>query len=454
MFKMIDAGAFVLLSRLHRAGYQAYIVGGCVRDLLSGRTPKDWDICTDATPDETLSVFRDLHTIPTGLSHGTVTVRYADASYEVTTFRADGDYTDFRHPDEVFFSSDLHTDLARRDFTINAMAYAPHTGLIDPFGGRGHLRENILCCVGSPSQRFKEDALRVLRCLRFSATFGLKIEHGTEQEILHHFDLLHMISKERIRDELCKILLGKYALPVFTRYPYVFTHIIPELYCCVGFQQRNLYHIYTVYDHIMHATANYTGNDLIVKLALFLHDIGKPLCYTEDERGGHFHGHGVVSRDLAESVLTRLRFDNATKNAVLELVLYHDSTIEPTPKVVRRWLSRIGDTQFFRLMEVRLADIRAHSMNNRMSRIKRCLELRRIAREILNQPHCLTLKDLAIDGYEVMKEAIPEGRLVGLCLNHALEQVINGTIPNEKYALLRTVRDFAMEYCSQHKDEI
>lgn len=454
MFNMIDAGAYVLLSRLHRAGYQAYIVGGCVRDLLSGRTPKDWDICTDATPDETLSVFWDLHTIPTGLQHGTVTVRYADVSYEVTTFRVDGAYTDCRHPEEVFFSSNLHADLARRNFTINAMAYAPHIGLVDPFSGHEHLRRNILCCVGSPLQRFHEDALRVLRCLRFAATFDLRIGQRTERAILRCADLLYMISKERIRDELCKILLGKYAFPVFLRYKYVFTYIIPELYLCVGFKQNNPYHIYTVYNHIMHATANYTGDDLIVKLALFLHDIGKPLCYTEDECGGHFHGHGVVSRDLAESVLTRLRFDNATKDAVLELVLYHDSTIEPTPKVVRRWLSRIGETQFFRLMEVRLADIRAHSMNNRMSRIKRCLELRRIAREILNQPHCLTLKDLAIDGYEVMKEAIPEGRLVGLCLNHALEQVINGTVPNEKYALLRTVRDFAMEYCSQYKDEI
>ena len=228
------------------------------------------------------------------------------------------------------------------------------------------------------------------------------------------------------------------------RYKSIFAFLIPEFYLSIGFKQNNPYHIYSVYDHIAHATANYAGKDLIVKLTLFLHDIGKPFCYTEDERGGHFHGHGVISRELAELILRRLRFDNHTIDTVLPLVLYHDSAIEPTPKVVRRWLSRLGEEQFFRLMEVRLADIRAHSPNNRMSRIKRCLALRRIARDILQNQPCLTLKDLAIDGYEVMKEAIPEGRLVGRCLQYALAQVIDGKVPNEKYALLKLVHDFAM----------
>lgn len=454
MTLMIDAGAAVLLSRLRRAGYQAYVVGGCVRDLLYGRAPKDWDICTDALPAEICTVFCDLNIIPTGLQHGTVTVLYADKPYEITTFRIDGVYTDHRRPEQVSFSADLSGDLSRRDFTMNAMAYAPFTGLADPYHGQSCLQERVIRCVGDPEARFQEDALRILRALRFAAVFGLTIDPDTEAALLHNAYLLRVISKERIREELCKLLLGKYSLDVLLRYQSVFAVCIPEFYLCINFRQNNPYHIYNVYDHIAHATANYTGNDLIVKLTLLLHDIGKPFCYSEDERGGHFHGHGVVSRNLAAQVLRRLRFDNLTIACVLPLVLYHDATIEPTPKVVRRWLARLGEKQYFRLMEVRLADIRAHSPNNRMSRIKRCLALRRIAREVLQEQPCLTLKDLAIDGYEVMKEAIPEGKLVGLCLNHALEQVINGTVPNEKHALLQTVRDFAMEYCAQHRGEI
>lgn len=432
----IDGGAFVLLSRLRRFGFEAYIVGGCVRDLLCGRRPKDWDICTDARPEEVQSVFRDLHVIPTGLRHGTVTVRYAGQSYEITTFRIDGAYADHRRPAGVSFTSHLTEDLARRDFTINAMAYAPHTGLIDPFGGAQDLRKERLVCVGDPDQRFQEDALRILRALRFAAVFKMDIASSTEAALLRSAFLLCKISKERIRDELCKTLLGEYSLRVLLRYKSILSLLIPEFYLCIGFPQKNPYHIYNIYDHIAHATANYTGDDLIIKLALFLHDIGKPLCYTEDARGGHFHGHGVVSRDLAAVVLDRLRFDNATKNAVLELILYHDATIEPTPKVVRRWLSRIGEEQFFRLMEVRLADIRAHAFNNRLSRIRRCLQLRQLARRILSEKPCLTLRDLAISGRDILAAGIPQGPAVGSLLSRALSAVIAGEVPNDRGILL------------------
>lgn len=432
----LPLGAAFIIDPLQENGFEAYVVGGCVRDRLLGRVPKDWDICTSASPQQVMEVFGDKRVIETGLQHGTVTIVMPDGLYEVTTFRVDGTYSDNRHPDEVKFVKSLEEDLARRDFTINAMAYNDRRGLVDPFGGEKDLADGVIRCVGDANARFHEDGLRLMRALRFASKYGFRIEDGTAEAIHKCSHLLRNIAVERINTELCRLLCGKNVLQVLLDYPDVITEIIPEMKPCVGFDQNNKYHEYNVYDHIAHAVSNYTGEDTVVNVTLLLHDIGKPNCYTEDERGGHFHGHGVVSRDIAEGVLTKLRFDNQTKADVLELVLFHDSVIEPTPKTVRRWLNKIGPEQFYRLLEVRMADILAHSKDTQASRIERCNALRTIVGDILEQQQCYTVKDLAVNGYDVMQSGVPEGKEVGAALNEILDKVIGGELENERSALL------------------
>ena len=442
----IPRGASDVMTVLALDGFDSYVVGGCVRDSLLGLEPHDWDICTNATPVEVLETFarRNIKTIETGIKHGTVTVCLGDAGeqYEVTTFRIDGEYSDSRHPDSVSFTPSLREDLARRDFTVNAMAYNEVDGLIDPFGGEKSLRDNEISCVGNPADRFQEDALRVMRALRFASTYGFSIQEGTAKAIHQFAPRLSNIAAERVQSELNKLLLGGGVLQVLLDYSDVMAVIIPELAPCIGFDQKNRYHEYTIYDHIVHAVANYTGDDLSVKVALLLHDIGKPQCYTEDERGGHFHGHGVPSHDLADIVTKRLRYDNKTRDEVLTLVLYHDSVIEPTYNVVRRWLNKIGETNFRKLLQVRMADIKAHAKDTQASRIERCLALHDILDEVIAQEQCFSMKDLAIRGKDVMSFGVPEGKLVGDTLRHILDTVINGEIPNEIEPQMQAVQQY------------
>ena len=441
----IAFGARFILLLLQEAGYEAYIVGGCVRDSLLGKEPHDWDICTSATPKEMKRAFSSLSTHDTGIKHGTLTVISVDGKpYEITTFRKDGAYSDYRHPDSVSFVTDLREDVARRDFTINAMA-CNKSGIIDYFGGMKDLEAGVVRCVGDADARFKEDALRVLRALRFASTYGFSIEEKTAAAIHRNAPLLNGIAAERIREELCRMLSGKGILKILLDYSDVFATIIPEIRPCIGFEQNNRYHQYAVYDHIAHAVANYTGSDTSVNIALLLHDIGKPLCYTEDERGGHFHGHGVPSRDLAEKVVDRLRFDNRTKQEVLELVLYHDSVIEPTPKIVRRWLGKIGEQRFRQLLCVRMADIKAHADGTQQSRIERCLALGSIMEKVIEENQCFNLKDLAVNGTDIMEAiGLSQGKKVGEVLNHLLDMVIAAEVENERQALLKEALAYAV----------
>lgn len=443
----IPKGGQDVMCLLEINGFEAYIVGGCVRDSLLGLKPHDWDICTSATPNEVLQLFaeRNIKTIETGLKHGTVTVVMDDGAYEVTTFRIDGVYSDGRHPDSVTFTPNLHKDLARRDFTINAMAYNDYRRLVDPFGGEKDLERREISCVGRPEDRFREDPLRILRALRFSSTYGFGIETDTAFAISYLRGYLYGVSAERIQSELCRLLMGKNVLQVLLEYSDVMATIIPELAPCIGFNQNNPYHQYTIYDHIAHAVANYTGDDLSVKVALLLHDIGKPQCYTENERGGHFYGHGVPSHDLTEDVVNRLRFDNKTKEEVLTLVLYHDAVIEPTPKVVRRWLNKIGEKQFRQLLHVRMADIKAHTEGTQESRIERCIALGKILDEVIAQEQCFSMKDLAINGNDVMSLGIPSGVVVGAILRHILDMVINGDLQNEHAILMNEAQRYRKE---------
>lgn len=447
----IPRGASDVMTVLALDGFDSYVVGGCVRDSLLGLEPNDWDICTNATPMEVLETFarRNIKTIETGIKHGTVMVCLGDAGeqYEVTTFRIDGEYSDGRHPDSVSFTPSLREDLARRDFTMNAMAYNEVAGLIDPFGGEKALRHNEIVCVGNPMDRFQEDALRVMRALRFASTYGFSIEENTAQAIHQFAPHLNDIAAERIQAELCKLLLGKGVLRVLLDYSDVMSAIIPEFAPCIGFDQKNRYHEYTIYDHIAHAVANYTGDDISVKVALLLHDIGKPQCFTDDERGGHFHGHGVPSHDIADIVTRRLRFDNKTRDEVLTLVLYHDSVIEPTYNVVRRWLNKIGEKSFRKLLHVRMADIKAHAKDTQASRIERCLALYDILNEVVEQEQCFSIKDLAINGKDIMSFGIPEGKLVGDTLRYILDMVINGEIPNEAEPQMQAARQY-LAVCS------
>lgn len=448
----IPHGANEIIKILNGSGFEAYVVGGCVRDSILGIEPHDWDICTSATPDKILAMCaeRNIKTIETGLKHGTVTVIVNGMSYEVTTFRADGEYTDHRRPDSVRFISSIEMDLSRRDFTMNAMAYSRDTGLIDPFGGLTALKNETIACVGDPMKRFREDALRMMRALRFAANYNFSIDEITASAIHSYSHALNNIAMERINSELCKLLLSSQEsiLYVLEEFSDVIATIIPEMKPCIGFEQNNRFHQYNVYEHIVHAVYNYSGDDLSVKIALLLHDIGKPCCYTEDENGGHFYGHGVFSHDISRQVLDRLRFDNERKKEVLELVLYHDSVIEPTHRVVRRWLNKIGEKRFRQLLCVRMADIEAHAKGTQESRIERCSALHSILDEVIEQEQCFSMKDLFINGNDVMSFGISQGKTVGDVLNHILDMVISEDLPNERDVLLEEAQRYIREVYS------
>ena len=429
----IPYGATRIITRLQQFGFEAYVVGGCVRDSLLGKKPKDWDICTNATPKVVKKVLSEFKVFDTGIKHGTVTV-VVDGAYEVTTFRKDGKYTDHRRPDEVSFDATLEDDLARRDFTINAMA-CNYERFIDLAGGEKDLKAGTLRCVGNPDERFHEDALRILRALRFASTYCLTIEEKTEEALRRNVDLLRHIARERVRDELFKLLTGEDVLRVLESYKDIITKIIPDLKPCVGFSQNNPYHCYDVYDHIAHTVEAYKGDDLAVKVALLLHDIGKPECYSEDERGGHFYNHGEASARLSGPILRGLRVDNEMLKNVTELISYHNSEIKPTPRVVRRWLNLIGEEQFRRLLDLRLADIAGHAPLAQRHNLEELEDVRKVLDKVIADRDCFTLKDLHINGHEIMDLGLTEGKEVGEILNWLLNEVMEGNVKNTYHDL-------------------
>lgn len=436
-----------LLVILRGNGHEAYVVGGCVRDILygHGRVPHDWDICTSARPEEVLKLMRryNIEMFETGLQHGTVTTHLNGENYEITTYRIDGEYSDNRRPDSVMFTDDIVKDLSRRDFTINAMAYSNTGRLIDPFDGYRDLTWERIRCVGNPDDRFQEDALRILRALRFAATYGFKIEDETAAAIHRNKELLKNISAERIRSELCKMLCGEGVLDILLEYKDVIAVIIPELKPCIGFDQNNPYHIYDIYDHIAHAVANYKGTDISIKMALLLHDIGKPECYTENEKGGHFHGHSVPSMRIAKDVVDRLKFDNKSKATIVDLVMYHDSDIYSAERPVKRWLNKIGFEMLDKLICVKLADIGAHSEVNQFERAGQYYMVRDIAAKIMAEQQCFTLKDLLVTGRDIMWYCdIQSGPLVGEVLNHLLDMVLDEDIDNNAYELIEEAKRY------------
>lgn len=430
----VPAPVNYIIQELEKCGHEAYMVGGCVRDSVLGIKPHDYDICTSATPDEILQAFPYEEIIPTGLQHGTVTILINKEPFEVTTYRIDGDYSDNRRPDNITFTKNLVEDLRRRDFKINAMAYNPKTGLIDPFNGLEDIKEEKIRCVGSAKDRFGEDTLRILRAIRFASQFGFVIEPDTDWEIHQQHKKLENISVERINSEFCKIVSSDSFCVQLLLYKDVFSLFIPELKSMFDFQQNNPYHAYDVFGHTVHAIKQCNSDDLVVKLAVFFHDFGKPHSYQDGEDGiRHFKGHGKVSAEITDSIMKRLRFDNETRNNVVELVYYHDATFEVGKKYVKRWLNKIGEKQFRGLLEVRKADIKGQKPDYEESRIEKINNIENILEEILSEKSCFSLKDLAVNGNdvkEVMK--LKEGKDIGYWLNEILKRVIDGELENNK----------------------
>lgn len=425
-----------IFSVIKEYGADAYAVGGCVRDSIMGREPHDWDICTPVLAPELQTLFEDrgYRVIPTGIQHGTITVVIGGEGYEVTQFRRDGDYSDGRHPDNVEFTSNLIEDLERRDFTINAMAYNPLAGLIDPFSGMRDIRNRRIMCVGSARERFKEDALRILRAIRFAAQLDFSIASDTSFEILMQYKNLENISIERINSEFVKIVKTKKLSEELARYGNVFWLFIPELKDMFRFPQNNPYHCHDVWDHTLAAINNCGSEDLITRLAVLFHDIGKPHCCQDDEDGiRHFKGHGRVSADMADSIMRRLRFDNDTREKVVELIYYHDATFEVGTKYIKRWLNKIGEKQFRRLLELRKADVKAQNPIYMEERLVKIVDIENILENILIRRQCFTIGDLAINGNDVIRiMGIKEGKEVGYWLNEILNRVIDGQLKNDR----------------------
>lgn len=432
-----------IIQGLEKCGYEAYMVGGAVRDSILGRPIHDYDICTSAMPGEILEAFPNEEVIPTGLKHGTVTILINKEPYEVTTYRIDGDYSDNRRPDNVTFTKNLVEDLQRRDFTINAMAYNPKTGLIDPFNGMEDIKYKKIRCVGFAEDRFNEDALRILRAIRFEAQLGFAGFPETMFEIERQYERLKNISVERINSEFCKIVASNQFCVELVLYPDVFSLFIPELKDMIDFQQNNPYHAYDVFGHTIHAIEKCESDDLIVRLAVFFHDFGKPHSYQDGEDGiRHFKGHGKVSADITDSIMKRLRFDNGTRNNVVELVYYHDATFEVGKKYVKRWLNKIGEKQFRRLLEVRKADIKGQKTDYEKSRIEKINNIENILEEILQEQECFSLKDLAVNGNDVKKKMkLKEGKDVGYWLNEILKRVMDGELENNRDDLIYWMKE-------------
>lgn len=433
----IPSDANELIHTLQNHGNSAYVVGCCVRDSIIGRQIHDWDICTSATPDEMLEIFKDKKVIETGLKHGTITVVVKGESYELTTFRIDGKYSDSRRPDSVIFTSSLIEDLKRRDFTINAMAYNDDEGLIDPFGGLEDIEYKKIQCVGSAKDRFGEDALRILRAIRFASQLEFVMTPETSYEINKQYKNLKNISIERINSEFCKIAASRDFCVEMVLYKDVFALFIPELKDMFEFQQNNPYHDYDVYSHTVHSIEHCKSDNLAVRLAVFFHDIGKPHSFQDGEDGiRHFKGHGKVSADITDNIMKRLKFDNETRNNVVELVYYHDATFEVGKKYVRRWINKIGVEQFRRLLEVRKADILGQKESYEQYRINKVNNIKQILEEVLREETCFTLKDLAVNGNDLMSIGYKENKELGNTLNELLRLVIDEECPNKKEKLL------------------
>ena len=426
------------IQRLEEAGFEAYIVGGCVRDSILGLTPNDYDMCTSALPEQTEAVFADHKLILAGKKHGTIGVITPGGVIEITTFRTEGDYTDNRHPEWVKFIPSINGDLARRDFTVNAMAYSPTRGFADPFGGQEDLKHHILRAVGDPAQRFQEDSLRILRGTRFAAKYHLIPEENTLKAMVELRELMENLARERVFEELCKLLLSATADDLL-RFAPLIAQVIPELESQIGFDQRNIHHAYDLFTHTAHVTA-LTPRELALRWAGLLHDVGKvPSFFMDDEGHGHFYGHAKISAPMADEILHRLKAPTALREEVVRLCELHMTLIQPEKKVVRRWLNKLGPDLMDKLLTFQEADILGKGIP-KGDELEQFPKLRSIIAEIQAENACFCLKDLAVNGHDLMTLGY-SGKAIGTCLNRLLELVIEEKIPNEKATLLKQARE-------------
>ena len=439
-----------ILRRLNDAGFEAYIVGGCVRDALMGRTPHDFDITTSAIPEQTCAVFSELTVIPTGLKHGTVTVLCEGEPLEITTFRVDGEYSDNRRPDSVSFTRCVTEDLARRDFTMNAIAYSPETGVVDAFGGEEDIRRGIIRCVGDPDRRFGEDALRIMRALRFAVTLGFEIEPQTSESLYRNRALLNNIAAERIYSELTRMLSGEKTAEsirgVLREYREVFAQIIPELRPCFDYEQRSVYHTLDLYEHIILAVetaARLTPDEYSLPLGMLLHDIGKPCCMTVGEDGRHhYYGHPAISAEMTDEIMRRFKSSTADRELVTAIVRGHDVPLKNSAKVIRRRLAAMGEERLRYCTLAHIADDSAKA-GFCMERIPVYYELLERIPEIAQQS-CFTVKSLAVNGRDLSAIMKPSPKM-GEVLNRLLAEVVDGEIPNERETLLKRAAELVEE---------
>ncbi|WP_024866029.1 CCA tRNA nucleotidyltransferase [Butyrivibrio sp. FCS014] len=428
-----------ILEVIHEAGFEAYIVGGCVRDALLGRQPKDWDITTNAMPEDVKKLFR--RTVDTGIQHGTVTVMMGKEGYEVTTYRIDGKYEDSRHPSEVTFTRDLTEDMKRRDFTINAMAYNDEEGLIDRFGGEQDLKDRIIRCVGVPRERLTEDALRIMRAVRFAAQLDYEIEEQTVEAIRELAPNLEKISAERVQTELVKIITSDHPEKIKTAYELGITAVVlPEFDKCMETPQNNKHHAYNVGDHIIESM-KHVRPDRILRLTMLLHDIAKPDAMSEDEKGvHHFYDHAELGVDAARAIFRRLKFDRDTMDRVCNLIRYHDDRFPVTDKNVRKMMNRVGAEDFPYWMEVRYADTMAQSDYMRDDKLDDLDNIREQYRLILERKECITIKDLAVNGGDLKEAGIKPGPEMGRILKAMLSDVLEEPSHNTREYLLEPER--------------
>ena len=424
------------INRLESAGFAAYAVGGCVRDSLLGLTPQDFDLCTAALPEQTEAVFSDCRLILAGKKHGTVAVVTDGGIVEITTFRTEGNYSDNRHPEWVKFVPDIREDLARRDFTVNAMAFSPTRGFTDPFGGRADLENRILRAVGDPGTRFREDSLRILRGVRFAVKYGLRVEDHTMEAMVRLRHLMGNLARERVFDELCKLLLLVNAPDLLCFAP-ILAAVIPELEPMLGFDQRSPHHVYDLFTHTAHVCAAVPA-ELPLRWTALLHDTGKIPTFTTDDTGrGHFYGHAGESAKIANDVLHRLKAPTALREQVVNLIGLHMTKIQPERKSVRRWLSRLGAGTMEALLQLQEADMGSKG-TGKPGELEQFAQLRALMAELQAEDACLSLKDLAVNGHDLMALGF-SGREIGKKLDFLLSLVLDEKVENTKEALLAEI---------------
>ncbi len=422
------------LARLEAAGYEAYVVGGCVRDALMEKTPDDYDICTAATPVETEAVFSDCRVLKTGIQHGTVTVLIDHMPLEITAFRTESSYSDGRHPDSVAFTRSLETDLSRRDFTINAIAYSPTRGLVDLYGGQYDIDHKILRCVGEPSLRFTEDALRILRALRFASVLHFSFDPATAEAARALSHRLSMVSAERIASELKKALVGDGFSAILLSFSSVFSEFLPELAPCIGYDQNNPHHEFDLLTHLA-KTVSFLPKDPILRLTGLLHDIGKPPTRSTDQNGiSHYYSHASTGCEMAYNALKRLKLSNTEIDRVTTLIRYHDGVIEETERAVKRRINQLGIDRFFDLLSLQRADHAAQTTNP-LHRSDHTDLLFHIATDVMSKMECVTANQLAVNGHDMLALGL-EGKEIGNMLKALLLAVIDGEVENTRDSLL------------------